>query len=61
MEIDATSLRELKKSESDVFASVNALGEVLEEYDIELGTYDKRFKRSDEYNEALDELRRYTT
>ena len=45
----------------DLWAACVALGKTVEEYVLENDTYAKRFRRSDEWKEALTAIRRYVS
>lgn len=55
---DPAVRRELKYDERDLFAASGALGQELEEWDPQDGMFHKRFKRSEEWREALNAIRK---
>ena len=58
-EDDDPALRaELKHDERDLFAAVNALGQVLEEFNPESGAHEARFRRDEQWRDALAAIRK---
>jgi DNA-directed RNA polymerase specialized sigma24 family protein len=56
---DAKQRQALQNDERDLFAAVVALGEESQEYDLEQDTYVTAFKRSEQWKEALNAIRKW--
>jgi len=56
---DAKHRQALQNDERDLFAAVVALGEESQEYDLEQDTYVTAFKRSEQWREALNAIRKW--
>jgi hypothetical protein len=55
---DVKQRQALQNDERDLFAAVVALGEESQEYDLEQDTYVTAFKRSEQWREALNAIRK---
>jgi hypothetical protein len=55
---DPAVRRELKTDEGDLFAAQDAIGLELDEWDAEAGAHVKRWKRSEQWREALNAIRK---
>jgi enoyl-CoA hydratase/carnithine racemase len=59
MDYDYDEETQLRFDEKDLFSASIALGADVEEYDIEYDAFVKRFKRGEDWNEAISAIRKY--
>ena len=58
MDVDVAEARSLRRDEIDLFAATAALGDVLDEFDVGVGAYERRFVRGEQWKEALTAIRK---